>query len=102
MHHNTRRSQLQLVPYNPKIQRVTRRSPPPIRSQPSIPDPPTPPMAENQPLFGQFGTSGSQEFQGSVVLPVAPTPFQIHPQFTRMVKETPFCGLKNECLLQQL
>ena len=38
MHHNTRRSQLQLIAYNPEIQSVTRRSPPPVRSQPPIPE----------------------------------------------------------------
>ena len=37
-----------------------------------------------------------------MVLQVAPAPFQIHPQFTRMVKETPFYGLKNEFPLQPL
>ena len=42
MKHNTWRSQLQLVPYNPEIQRVTRRSPPPVQRHPTIPDPPTP------------------------------------------------------------
>ena len=36
------------------------------------------------------------------MLPVAATPYQIHPQFTRMVKETPFIGLRNECPLQHL
>ena len=36
------------------------------------------------------------------MLSVAATPYQIHLQFTRMVKESPFSGLKNECLLQHL
>ena len=54
-------------------------------------------MAENQQLFGQFRTLGSQEFQGDVLL-VDLALYQIHPQFTRMVKETPFCGLKMNAL----
>ncbi|XP_057548051.1 uncharacterized protein LOC130826485 [Amaranthus tricolor] len=59
-------------------------------------------MADEHQLFGQFRTPGSQEFQEGVVLYVAATPYQIHPQFTRMVKETPFSGLSNECPLQNL
>ena len=102
MHYSTRRSQLQLVPYNPEIQRLRRQALHPIQLQPTTPDPPTQPMAEDQQLFGQFGTPGSQEFQGGVVLPISAASYQIHRQFTRMVKETPFCGLKNECPLQHL
>ena len=49
-----------------------------------------------------FETPRSQQFKGGVVLPVALASFQTHPQFTRMVKETPFCGLKNECPLEHL
>ncbi|CAO2840803.1 unnamed protein product, partial [Amaranthus hypochondriacus] len=102
MSYSTRRSQLQLFPYNPEIQRVTRRSPPPTPRQSSRPNPP-PSMADNnQPLFGQFGTPGSREFQEAVVLPNAPPNFRIDPQNTRMVKENPFCGLRNECPLIHL
>ena len=102
MYYSTRRSQLQLVPYNPEIQRLRRQALHPIQLQPTTPDPPTQPMAEDQQLFGQYGTPVSQEFQGGVVLPISAAPYQIHRQFTRMVKETPFCGLKNECPLQHL
>lgn len=35
-------------------------------------------------------------------LPIALAPDQIHPQFTRMVKETTFCDSKKEWLLQHL
>src|SRR5688572_18854965 len=59
-------------------------------------------MADNQPLFGQFGAPGSIEFQGGVVLPDAPPNFRIDPQYTMMIKANSFSGLRNECPLQYL
>ena len=85
-----------LVPYNPEVQRLRKKIPHPAQN------PPASTMADEHQLFGKFGTPGSQEFQGGVVLSVAATPYQIHPQFIRMVKETPISGLRNECPLQHL
>ena len=96
MQYSTLRSNQPLVPFNPEVQRIGRPTPYPF------PNPPAAEMADEHQLFGLFGTPGSQEFEGGVVLPIAGTPYQIKPQFTRMVKESTFSGLKNECPFEHL
>ena len=87
MQYSTSMSNQLFVLFNPEVQHIGRPSPQ------LPPNPPAAEMADEYQLFSQFGIPESQEFQGGVVLPVAATPYQIHPQFTRMVKESPFSGL---------
>ena len=82
------------MPYNPVIEHVQRQAPAQIQLQPTTLDPPTQPMVEDQKLFGQFGTPGSQEFQEGCRASNTPNSIPHTPTIHPDGKRDPFLWLK--------
>lgn len=59
-------------------------------------------MVDENKLFGQFGVPGSREVGGDVTLPATAANYFIHSQHSKVVKESIYCGMKNEGPLEHL
>ena len=58
------------------------------------PPPPPPPRPPPNPLFQDFGNPEEYELTSGILLPTTDTNFTIHPQYTRMVQNEQFPGVR--------